>query len=264
MNITIIGIGVIGKIFLQAIYQLLPKATITITDRDKKKLTNFKKKFSRLKITTDNSKAVFEADLVLLSVKPQQFAEVAAEIKHNLKKDVLVVSVMAGQSLAKINSLLKIKNIVRLMPNLGGRVGRSMTTWTTTKVVNKQQKQLIIKILQGIGQELYVKNDAWVDKTSVVHGCGPGFFFYFIAEWLAAIKKLGFNENEAKKLLLTTLDGSVELLKLEMIPEKLYEQVASKGGSTEAGLKILNNAQLVKLWSKTLQAALKRTKELSK
>ena len=91
----------------------------------------------------------------------------------------------------------------------------------------------------------------------------PGFFFAVIEEWLKAIEDFGFSEVEAKELLLQTVDGANDLLQKIGNASELREQVTSRGGTTEAGLKVLQEAGLKDMWIKTLEKAFEKAKELS-
>ena len=102
-----------------------------------------------------------------------------------------------------------------------------------------------------------------IDKATAVSGSGPGFFYYLVNEWIKAASELGFNEYEAKLLILTTLDGANAVLQIGKNPEELVTQVASKGGTTEAGLKILAEHKIKEMFTEVLQVAERRAKELS-
>jgi len=237
-KIVIIGGGVMGGIFTQA---LATNYQVTVCGK------------------TEDKIVCREADFILLAIKPQSFPIVVEELLGNLGR-ATIISIMAGVTIAKIQTALGVKSIVRAMPNLGAKVKKSMTVWTGKNLTNENE---IDKIFSQVGETLFVTEETFIDQATAVSGCGPGFFFYLISEWLKAIVELGFSQAQAEKLLLTTLNGSMELLRVDMRPGVLASQVASKGGSTEAGLKVLNEANLSELWSKTLQAALKRTKELN-
>lgn len=207
----------------------------------------------------DDKNICNSADIILLAVKPQSFTEVSEEIKGKLN-DQLVVSIMAGVGIQKIKSALGIEKVVRAMPNLGARVNKSMTVWTSEGVENKEE---INNLFLQIGQSLEVESEGMIDKATAVSGSGPGFFYYLINEWIKAVIELGFSEDQAKLLLFATIDGANAVLQSDRDAEKLISQVASKGGTTETGLKILAEYKIKEMWNQVLQAAEKRVKELS-
>jgi len=262
-KVAIIGAGVMGTIFLKVIQSMKGWQGISIADHRLIKLQALKK-FSKVITTTDNIRASQSADLIILAVKPQSFLEVAKELKNNISEDCLIISIMAGVSIKKIRKELGIEKIIRAMPNLGAKLGKSMTVWTSAKKLVIDEKKIVKSLFDKIGASLYVNNEELIDKATAVSGSGPGFFFYIIERWLKAIEKFGFAKAESKLMLLVTIDAANELLQKEKDPETLKNQVTSKGGTTEAGLKMLDNCDFKKIWNKVLQAAYKRARQLSR
>jgi pyrroline-5-carboxylate reductase len=261
-KITIIGVGVMGGIFCEAFNEWDYDCDVTITNRSSEKLEILKDKYPSFHITQNNVEAVKDADMVVLAVKPQGFAKVAEEIKGKINEDTLILSIMTGVTIKKIKSVLDVKKVVRAVPNLGAKVNKSMTVWTCFGC-NEEDADMAGSLFAGIGKELCVDNEGMIDKATAVSGSGPGFIFYILEQLLKSIEGLGFNEEDSKKLLLNTLDGSLELLKSDMDPMKLAKQVASEGGTTEAGFKVLDQYKMKHVWSRVLQKAEKRAKELS-
>lgn len=258
-KITIIGCGVMGRIFANA---LSNDFLTTISDHNKENLKISKKNNNKIKIETDNVVACKNADIVLLAIKPQSFVELAKELKGKIDK-AMVVSIMAGVSIKKIETLFGVEKVVRAMPNLGARVLMSMTVWTA-KNLSIKENLLIKKLFQSIGSEMFVTDEKKINMATAVSGSGPGFFYYIVEEWINSAKKLGFTADEAKQLVLSTIDGANELLQVDCDPESLRKQVTSKAGTTEAGLKVLSKSQIKNVLLKTMQNALKRAIELAK
>lgn len=251
-----------GKIFLSAVSNAL-RGDIFVADHNADKLAQIKKEFPQVNISDNNVEAVSASDLIVLAVKPQSFEELATEIKGKISKSTIVFSIMAGVSIDKISNALNVKKIVRAMPNLGARVGKSMTVWTCQELLDSDLV-LVKKLLQSVGQEMCVQSEDFIDKATAVSGSGPGFFYYFIDSWIKAAMSLGFSEQEAKLLIMATVDGANEVMKIDKNPMELIKQVASKGGTTEAGLQILSEANLEIMWQKALDNAYERAKMLSR
>lgn len=252
-----------GSIFLQACQKVFPDVQITATINSDESKEKLQEKFSDAEVLQDNKQAVDGSDLIILAVKPQEFLEVAEEIKESLNQDVLIMSVMAGVKVEKIQNELRVKKVIRIMPNLCAKVGKSMTAWVSSGEVGEKNKEVVKKILSSIGKEIEVENDEKIDRATAVAGSGPGFFFAVVEEWLKAVEGFGFSSEEAKGLLLQTIDGSNDLLQKEKKVTQLREQVTSKGGVTEAGLEVLQNAELEGLWKEVLDKAFERVIELS-
>ena len=243
--------------------KVFPKARLIITDRDAAKLKKIKKEFPRAAVSLDNRSAIAQASLIILAVKPQSFDEAARGLKGRISARTLVLSIMAGVALKKIQGRLGVKKVIRAMPNLGARVNKSMTVWISTSQVSGSEKKIIRLLFRSVGQELSVRQEKMIDKATAVSGSGPGFFFFLVEGWLKAIQKLGFSLSESRELLFNTLEASNELLKINGDPSELKRQVASKGGTTEAGLKVMARQSPAKFWFRVLSAAYKRARKLS-
>ncbi len=238
-KLVIIGGGVMGSIFAKA---LASSCEVIVCDKG------------------DDKSVCHGAEIILLAVKPQSFAEVAEELKGQLNEQI-VISIMAGVTINKIKSVLGIKKVVRAMPNLGARVKKSMTVWISEGVKDKNE---IDNLFKQLGQTLQVKNEEMINKATAVSGSGPGFFYYLVTEWLKAVVELGFTEEEARLMFFTTLDGANSILQQEKNSEELVKQVASKGGTTEAGLVVMKKFDLENMFKKVLESAEKRADELAK
>jgi len=252
-----------GKIFLQACQKVFSDAQITATVNSDESVQKLQQEFSDIKVLQNNKQAVENSDLVILAIKPQDFLEVVKEIKGSIKQDALIMSIMAGINLERIKNELEVEKIIRTMPNLGARVGKSMTVWTCSNEVDDENKKVVSDLLNSIGKELFVDTEEKINKATAVSGSGPGFFFVVIEEWLKAVEDFGFSKDEAKILLLQTIDGANDLLQADGDVLKLRQQVTSKGGTTEAGLSVLQEAELNKLWKKVLDSAFEKAIELS-
>jgi len=264
MKITIIGAGVMGKIFLSGVVRAYPSARISIADRNLSNLKKIKKNNKRVNIGTNGVAMVKGVDLVIIAVKPQSFADLAKEIRGQVGKSALVLSIMAGVSIAKIQKLLGIKKVARSIPNLGARIGKSMTVWMATKEVGPSQKKIVQKLFSTIGADLYVSDEIMIDKATAVSGSGPGFFFNLVDKWVKGAMKLGFSYSQAQKLIFTTIDAANTLMQPNGDPEGLTRQVASKGGTTEAGLRVMDKGDMMKWWHQVLKNAYQRARQLSK
>lgn len=245
-NITVIGNGVMGNIFFGAMTKAKNVFFVKIVGRDKSKLS------------------LQNEDLVIIAVKPQSFVELSAELRGSIAKNTVVLSIMAGVSIKKIQEGLGVKKVARAMPNLGARVGKSMTVWTCSRALSAVERKQIKSLLCLLGREIFVREESIINKATAVSGSGPGFFFYFVECWLKAVIDLGFDKKMAEEMLLTTIDGANDILQKEKNTSDLRAQVASKGGTTEAGLSVLEKGNLSGFLRDTLRQAAKRASILSK
>ncbi len=264
INLTIIGSGVMGGAITGATFKNHSSWNVAIVDTDLEKLKVLKKKYPLINVSVNAKDIVSKSDVIILAVKPQSFTDLAQEIKIVIPGNVLVISIMAGQSIKKIKKLLGVKKIVRAMPNLGARFLQSTTVWTGENL-SKDDKNFTQNLFSTIGSEVYVSKEDFVDKATAVSGSGPGFMAHVIATYIKETMRLGFNQYEANMLVLQTLNATNTLLqKGEFTPEEIVTQVASKGGTTEEGLKVLKKSDLQKVFRNTLKSAYLRAKKLSK
>jgi len=261
MNIVIIGAGAMGSSLARQLATGGYK--ITVTDHDKQKLKQLARVNPKIKITTDNVSVIGKADLIILGVKPQSFNDLAVELKSHVATNAVVLSIMAGVNLGKIRQLLSVKKVVRAMPNLCAQIGKSTTVWTA-RGLSVVEKRFVVKIFNCIGIQKYVKTEVEIDKATAVSGSGPGFLFAIISAWLKAIEAIGFTRAEAELVWRNTVDGANTLWQSGKQADELLKRVASKGGTTEAGLKVLSHAKLEKLFERVLRAAWLRAEDLQK
>jgi len=205
-----------------------------------------------------------DADVVLIAVKPQSFLELSNSIKTLLKEKTLVVSIMAGVSIATIERELHAERVVRAMPNLGAQFAESMTVWCGKNLTSKD-RSFARAFFALMGEQFEVSDEDFVDKATAVSGSGVGFLTYIIEAYIAETIKLGFSPSDASTLVLQTLKATNTLLqKKDKTPEQIRTAVTSKGGTTEAGLTALMKRRLSGIFAKTFKKAYARAKKLSK
>ena len=257
-KIAIVGGGVMGSVLVRTIIGAKIAKSIIVCEKDKKKERLLKKISKSVKVTS-RLEDCRGADLVFLAVKPQDFSGISLDSGNSM-----IVSVMAGVPISKIKKQLKTDLVVRTMPNMAARFGEAFTVWTATKQVSAADKALVRKILTGMGEELFVAREDVIDKATAVSGSGPGYFFHVIDVFIQAAKKLGFGEKEATKMVLQTFKGASIFIDEKSDVNELVKNVASKGGTTEAALKVFFKKKFGKIWEEAVKAAYKRAKELSK
>ena len=258
-KIAVIGGGVMGTVLLRALINTNSGEHILVCEKNKSNHSKLNKINSHIEIT-DDSTICADADVIFLAVKPQDFNNL--ELKIN--KQTLVCSIMAGVSISKIGKKLKTKKVIRLMPNIASRVNEGFTTWTTTSIVNIEEKKWVRNLLAEMGDELYVKTEKEIDKATAITGSGPAYLFNVLAVFVDSAQKLGFKKEEAHKMVLQTLRGVNALADKNTDFKELIDQIASRGGTTEIALKVFKASKLDKIWAKAVVGAYKRATQLSK
>lgn len=233
---------------------------IIASDINKERL-DFVKSELKINTTKDNKEVIKKSEIVFLAIKPQVMDAVLDEIK-NIVKDQLIISIAAGIKLNKLESKLKNKKIVRVMPNTPCLVGEMAAGFAVGKKVNDKYILLVEKILNSAGKAFYLKEDL-LDAVTGLSGSGPAFVARLIEAFVEAGQKQGLNKDIATELALQTFKGTAKLLQESgMTPEELVKLVSSPGGTTVAGREILEKSDYKDVIMKTIEKATKRSKEL--
>jgi pyrroline-5-carboxylate reductase len=217
-----------------------------------------------IRASTDNAAAVHEADVVLLSVKPQRLSEVMKGLK-GIRPEALVLSIIAGASLRKLGAGLKHKAIVRSMPNTPGQIGQGITVWTASREVTDAHKEMTRAVLGALGEEVYVEDEAYLDMATALSGTGPAYVFLFTEALIDAGVHMGFPRRIAEQLVLQTLKGSASFYEYAgRHPATLRNQVTSPGGTSAEALYYLEKAGFRTAISRAVWAAYQRSLELGR
>ena len=209
----------------------------------------------------------WKGDVIFFAVKPQDFNKVAEEINTNNVLFKNIVSIMAGITTSKIRSYLKRQTgVTRVMPNLAVEVNLGVNCIfhsSNTKNLFKKNLNTLFRIL---GNNYEIKDEKLLESVTAISGSGPAYFFLFLNVFEKIAHDLGFSKKVAKGLIFDTVEGALELVKVENNTRKLIESVSSKKGTTEAALKVLEkkNTGLYKLMKDAIYAAKKRANSLSK
>ncbi|MBM3933608.1 MAG: pyrroline-5-carboxylate reductase [SAR202 cluster bacterium] len=187
----------------------------------------------------DNAGAASGADLVVLSIKPQQLADVMAELKPNLEKEQVVLSIIAGAKMETLTSGLGHQAVVRVMPNTPSQIGAGMSVWTATPQVQQSKLDVCRSILATLGEEVYVADEKFIDMSTALSASGPAYVYLFIEAMIDAGVYMGMQRDMARKLVLQTVLGTTRMVKESgKHPAELRDMVTSPGGTTAEALKV--------------------------
>lgn len=211
----------------------------------------------------DINEKLLGCDIFVIAVKPQNFEEMAENIKIDLSNK-LGISIMAGVSIARMQDLLGTKKIVRTLPNLALKLGESLTIWKASAEVEAEGLAEVRALLKALGDELELKDERDIVNFGALCGCGPAYFAYLGEKMALMAKKFGLSEEEANKLADKTLIGTSELIKESgWSLTELRKRVSSKGGVTEAAINKFEEGGFEEVFEKGIEAAIKRTDELN-
>lgn len=211
----------------------------------------------------DNAEAATDADVVVLSVKPQVVGQVLEELHGRIKPGALVLSIAAGVSLARIIAGLAHGAVVRSMPNTPARIGMGITVWCASPAVTPAQLEQTRIILSALGKEVFVDDEDYLDMATALSGTGPAYVFLFMEALIDAGVHMGFSRHVAEELVTQTVLGSVEFyVHQENHVSRLRNQVTSPGGTTAEALYYLERAGFRTALSRAVWAAYQRSVQL--
>ncbi len=264
MKIAFIGGGVMGEAMLSAILDKglsLPQ-DISVSDVSQARCQHLGQKYG-VAVMSNNRQAIEGSDVVVLAIKPQNLAEVMAELSGQLKSAQLVLSIIAG---ARINTLrlgLNHSRVVRVMPNTPAQIGEGISVWTATTEVTRQQKGWAASILGAMGKEIYVDDEKYIDMATAVSGSGPAYIFLFIESLVNAAVDIGLSRDMALELVLEMMLGSVHFMqKSGKEAAELRRMVTSPGGTTAEALLRLEKGGFSDLLKQAVNAAHDKAKRL--
>ena len=235
---------------------------IILTDVRPDRLSDLEKEYG-VSTSMDNG-VVRNAEIVVLSVKPQVMGDVLKKIAPVLQKETLVVSIAAGISCSRIEAALEgERRVVRVMPNTPALIGQGAAAIAAGTHADEADLEVAEAILQCVGVTVRVK-ESELDAVTALSGSGPAYVFYLLEAMLAAAEDFGLEKETARLLALQTVEGAARLMKdTGESAAALRERVTSKGGTTEAAIHMLNDENVKGGILKALKAAHDRSVELS-
>jgi len=267
ITITFIGPGVMAEAMLSGILKkgLTKPQNIRISGPLVDRNEELQKKYD-VRSFINNCEAAAEADVVVLSVKPQRLEKVLQEMKGHVNPNALVLSIVAGASIAKITRNLGHDVIVRAMPNTPAQIGEGITVWTASPSVSEKQMEFAKTILGAFGQEIYEEEEDFLDKATALSGTGPAYVYLFMEAMVDAGVHMGFSRRTAERLVIETLRGSVDYYDKEAEDTRhlarLRNQVTSPGGTSAEAIYYLEKAGFRTAISRAIWAAYQRSRDL--
>lgn len=204
-------------------------------------------------------------NIIVLSIKPQVMAMVLEEIKGAINKNHLVISIAAGIRINAIETILGADvPVIRVMPNTPALVQMGVSAIAAGGAVNVDHLNIALDILKAVGN-VFTVDEAMMDAVTAVSGSGPGFVFRLMECIVEAAQKQGFDQETAKNMVINTFLGAAMLAQKTATPlSELRKMVTSPGGTTEAGLKYMDENKIGDILEGMIEAAKKRSVELGK
>jgi len=265
MKISIVGCGNMGLAYARSFlkYNLVTREDLLLVEKNEER----KEALGKLdigKVVPNVDDTIAACDIIILAVKPQDFAGVCEGLKKSLHPKNIVVSIMAGISIKKLEEKLNHKTIVRAMPNSPAQLGMGITAFTSAKEMTIEQLKKAENLLGSTGRTVFFEDENLLDAVTALSGSGPAYFFYVVKHMIDAGIKMGMEPSVASLLVKQTMLGSFELINnATQNLDELIAAVKSKGGTTEAALNVFQQGAMGETLVKGILAAEKRGKELS-
>ena len=217
-----------------------------------------------VRFAVSTAAAVRGASLVFLAVKPQQAAVACRELAAALPADAVLVSIVAGLPIAALADLAGSRRIVRVMPNTPCLVGRGVSVVSHTAEVPPAAAERVLRLLGAVGH-VHEVDEALLDAVTGLSGSGPGFVALLVEALSDGGVKAGLPRPLAMALAVETLAGTAALLEQTgEHPAQIKDRVSSPGGTTIAGLAVLEQRGVRSALIDAVAAAAARARELGK
>jgi pyrroline-5-carboxylate reductase len=264
MKLALIGGGIMGEAILAGVLGrgLTAPGDITVCELIPERRQYLAERH-HVSATEDAAEAVKGAEIVVLAVKPQEFAGVGKALAGRLAAGQTLMSIMAGVTIAGIQSATGHPAIVRSIPNTPAQIGEGVTVWTAAGAVPEPACDAVRQVLSVLGREIYVDDERYVDMATAVSSSGPAYVFLVIEAMIDAAVHIGLRRDMATRMVLQTVLGSARYAESAgKHPAELRNQVTSPGGTTAEGLLALEEAGLRAAFVEAIEAAYEKARRL--
>jgi pyrroline-5-carboxylate reductase len=264
-KIAIIGAGSMAEAFISGILknELIDRKNVWVTNNSNKERLNSLIERYGVRSTYDLNALFDGADIVMLAMKPKDAATAIQAIREQLTEHMLVVSVLAGVSMSTIETLArKPLAIVRSMPNTSAAVGKSATAVAVNQRVTNEQVETTRNLFGTVGLTSFVEEEQ-LDAVTGLSGSGPAYIYYLIEAMEKSAVEVGLEKEMASQLIVQTLIGAAEMVKnSSKSSTQLRKDVTSPGGTTEAGIKVLEENEVQQAFISCIKAATAQSKKM--
>jgi pyrroline-5-carboxylate reductase len=264
-RIGFLGAGSIAEAMLSGILKkgLLPADSLLVSNRNNQERLDQLVQSYQVNVTQDRKELVDTSDILILAMKPKDAAEALMELRGIVRPDQLVISVIAGVATSLIEGWLGVEcAIIRTMPNTSSAIGLSATGLACNRFVTEEQLQLATLLFEAIGT-VYTVAEEELDIVTGLSGSGPAYIYYLVEAMVGAGATAGLCRETARLLTLQTLLGAAHmLLDTREDPALLRKQVTSPGGTTQAGIEVLESYQFQEAVTSAILRATERSREL--
>ncbi|KZE53943.1 pyrroline-5-carboxylate reductase [Brevibacillus parabrevis] len=264
-RIGFLGAGSIVEAMLSGILKkgLIQAERMTVTNRNNLERLEELAAAYGVSTSTDKFAVARTSDILILAIKPKDAGEALMELRGKVSPHQLIISVVAGVSTSLIGEWLGVDcPIIRTMPNTSSAVGLSATGMSANAFVQPEQLTLATRLFEAIGT-VYEVAEEELDIITGLSGSGPAYIYYLVEAMMGAGATAGLDREMARQLTLQTVIGAATmLLETKADPALLRKQVTSPGGTTQAGLAVLESYQFQDAVTAAILRATERSREM--
>ncbi|ADC51774.1 pyrroline-5-carboxylate reductase [Alkalihalophilus pseudofirmus OF4] len=266
-NVAFIGAGSMAEaIFAGLIKQKMVRAeNIYVTNRSNLDRLNHLKETYGVQTSTNKEEILKKADVVILAMKPVGVKDSIEEIRSFTSENQLFLSVLAGITTEYISELLgHDAPVIRIMPNTSAAVGSSATMIAAGDGVTKDQLTIAEELFKSVGMVKTVPEHD-IDSLTAIAGSGPAYMYYLVEGMQQSLEELNLDQDLGEEVILQMMQGAIDLMKsTDKSPRELYQNVKSPGGTTEAGLNVLEDNDYQDIIIECIKGAAKRSRDITK
>lgn len=263
-GISVIGAGNMGAALVRG-FVLSGKAMaedIRVYDSDRDKVTHLRQELGIVSADSLASAVRADTDIVIIAVKPQMMPDVLKAIAPQISDRPILVSIAAGVSTKSILSRLSpAARVIRVMPNAAAMVSAGAAALCKAGAADEQDLKLVVDLFSSVGAAVAVE-EKLMNVVTALSGSGPGYLFAMMEAFTDGAVRMGMDRPTARALTVKTFLGAATMAASGEPFSELKDRITSPGGTTIAGLQVMERAGLRGTLMDVIQAATKRGEEL--
>ncbi len=262
-KIAFLGAGNMGASILSALLakQVVAPEELSVCDKSAEKLKIFSQQ--RITVSQNAEEILSDAKFVFLAIKPQDSGDFLTTLSGSFDPQTVLVSIAAGLNMSFLKKKSGLQKIVRVMPNTPAMVHMGVSGMHVSEDVSPEEKSFVHTLLESFSTVIMCESEDKIDAITALSGSGPAYFFRILEIFSQKAQELGFSKEESDSIALETLRGAGTLVSLSGEEfSVLRKKVTSKGGTTEAALKVFEEKKLEEILNAGIDAAVERAKEL--
>ena len=260
----VIGCGNMASAIVKGIHAIYPEEKFLTYTPGKNRAKDLAESVGGKQI--DELSELSDADTIMIGCKPQQFDELVSNLKGAFKlEDKHFISIMAAMPIETIQKKLGVTKVTRVMPNTPMLYNEGISLVLSAKEVSDSEKNAVMKWFGACGKVHVLDSEQSFDQVTTVSGSGPAYVFQFAKSMADKLQTWGIEPKQSREIVTQLFKGSTKLMELNQdnTLEELIDQVTSKGGVTIEAVKVYKSEGLDDLTSKALDAAFRRSEELT-